>query len=330
MGPEDAQLDALADELYDVPPEEFTAARRRAQERVRAGGDRALAAAVGRLPRPSTAAWVCNVLARERRAEVAGLVELGGLLREAQEGLAGDQLRALDRQRSALLAALTRQAAALARERGHRVSAAVETQVTGTLRAALADPDAGAALLAGRLTTALSYSGLGTTGARPDLRVVPAPPPVHPRAADPRRQREEDRRREEARQQEEARRREEEARRAAEERRRREVDAARQALTEATALAEEAVAAAEEEQRRVDALGARRDELREEVAALAGELTRAEDAAARVAADLEQAERHRANARRAATRAATARDRARERLREVEEAGPAGVGGEAG
>ncbi|WP_158580070.1 hypothetical protein [Geodermatophilus marinus] len=324
MDAEDAQLDALADELYDVPPEEFTAARRRAQERARTGGDRALAAAVGRLPRPSTAAWVCNLLARERRAEVEGLVELGGLLREAQESLAGDQLRALDRQRAALLAALTRQAVALARERGHRVSGAVETQVAGTLRAALADPDAGGALLVGRLTTALSYSGLGTTGTRPDLRVVPAPPAARP-AAPRRRVRQQEARRREA-EAREAEVREAEARRVAEERRRRELDAARRALAEATALAEETAAAAEEEQRRVDALGARRDELREEVAALAGELARAEEAAARVAADLERAERHRATARRAATRAATARDRALERARAVEEGGPAGAG----
>src|ERR671920_139381 len=75
----------------------------------------------------------------------------------AQESLAGDQLRVLDRQRSQLLTALTRQAAALARENGIRVGGTVETQVADTLRAAMADPEAGEALLSGRLTGAMSY-----------------------------------------------------------------------------------------------------------------------------------------------------------------------------
>ncbi len=316
-------LDEVADELYAVPPDEFVALRKQRQDDARAAGDRTLAREIGALPKPTAAAWVCNLLVREQRAQIKGLVELGDLLRQAQESLAGDQLRALDRQRSQLLTVLTRQATALAREHGARVGSTVETQVADTLRAAMADPEAGEALLSGRLTGAMSYSGLGTTGTRPVLRLVP-PRPDRPRetsrarggTAPARRSREEDARRAA---EEEARRREEEAHRAAEERRRRELAEARAAAQEATALAAEAVAAAEEERHRVDDLDARRADLQARVEELADELARTEQEAAATAEELGRAERHRRTAERHATEAAAARDRALATLRALEE-----------
>ncbi|PWW23388.1 hypothetical protein JD79_02562 [Geodermatophilus normandii] len=169
-------LEEVAGQLYALPPEGFVAARTEAARRARAAGDRALAREIGALGKPSTAAWACNALVQEAPDEIAGLVELGDLLREAQQTLAGDELRQLGTQRSRLLSALTRQARAVAARRGHPLSDAVADQVEETLRAALADPDAGEALLAGRLTAPLSTRGLGF-GSRPDLRVVPPPRP---------------------------------------------------------------------------------------------------------------------------------------------------------
>ena len=316
-------LDEVADELYAVPPDEFVAVRTQRRDDARAAGDRTLAREIGALPKPTAAAWVCNLLVREQRAEIEGLVELGGLLREAHENLAGEQLRALDRQRAQLLTALTRQATALAREHGMRVGGTVETQVADTLRAAMADPEAGEALLSGRLTGAMSYSGLGTTGSRPALRLVPPRPepredPARSRGgtAAARRRREEDAR---WAAEDEARHREEEARRAAEERRRRELQEARAAAEEATALAAEAVAAAEEERHRVDDLDARRADLQARAEELADELARTEEEAARTAEELKRAERHRRTAERHATEATAARDRALAALRALEE-----------
>jgi hypothetical protein len=306
-------LDEVADELYAVPPEEFTALRKQRQDDARADGDRVLAKEIGGLPKPAAAAWVCNLLVRDHRDEIEALVELGGLLREAQDNLAGDQLRALNRQRSQLLAALTRQASALAREAGRPVSSSVAGQVEDTLRAAMADTDAGEALLTGRLTSPMSYSGLGTTGTRPALHLVapsraekaerPAPP-ARPRAADAAERR---------------RQREEEARRAAEERRRRELEEARRAVEEATAVAAETRAAAEEERRRVDDLDAQRADLQARVEELADELARAERAAAENAEELKRTERHRRTAERQATEAAAARDTAVAALQALEE-----------
>src|SRR3954454_22799973 len=179
------ELDEVADELYEVPPDDFIALRKERQDAAKAEGDKALAKDIGALPKPSAAAWVSNVLVREQREEIENLVELGQMLREAQESLAGDQLKALDVQRRQLVSALTRQARALAAERGHPVSTAVATQVEETLRAAMSDPDAGRALLTGRLTSPMSYSGMGTTVSRPDLRLVrpPRPEPTEKKSA---------------------------------------------------------------------------------------------------------------------------------------------------
>ncbi|MGY1742550.1 MULTISPECIES: hypothetical protein [unclassified Blastococcus] len=313
-------LDDVADELYAVPPEEFVAARTALVDDARAAGDRALARTIGALPKPSTAAWVVNVLVRAHRDEIEALVELGGLLRDAQDSLAGDQLRALNAQRGQLLSALTRQAAARARERGHAVSTAVAGQVEDTLRAAMADPEAGEAVLAGRLTSPLSYSGMGgVTGIRPQLRVVPDPAPAPAGRARPkrgedatdRRAREEQRRRE----------REQEARRAAEEKRRRELAEAREEAAAAAALAEETAARAAEERDRAGELDERHERLQARVDELTAELARVEEEAGEVAAVLRRAERHRTTAERQARDAAAARDRAEARVRELEEDG---------
>ncbi|HEY4605800.1 MAG TPA: hypothetical protein VIH08_15835 [Blastococcus sp.] len=243
-------LDEVADELYEVPPEEFIALRTARQEEARADGDKVLAKAIGALPKPSTAAWVSNLLVRAQRPEIEGLVELGGLLREAQQNLAGDAMRALSSQRSQLLGALTRQASALARARGRRVSSSVADQVEETLRAAMADPEAGEALLTGRLTSPMSYSGLGTTVSRPDLRLVRPPagdrtPPKRPGRPASTEQRPSADERKRARDRER-----EAARRAAEAQRRRELEEARRAAEEAAARAEDAQAAAEDEDER--------------------------------------------------------------------------------
>ncbi len=310
------ELDDVADELYAVHPEEFVTARSARVEEARAAGDRALAKEVGALPKPSTAAWVVNVLVRAHRDEIEALTELGALLREAQDSLAGDQLRALNTQRGQLLSALTRQAAARARERGHAVSTSVAGQVEETLRAAMADPEAGEAVLSGRLTSPLSYSGLGgVTGVRPQLRVVREPAAAPPRrrrepAGDgDRRSREEERRRE----------REEAARRAAEERHRRELAEAREEAAAAAALAEETAARAAEERDRAGELDERHEQLRARVEELTAELARAEEEAGEVAAELRRAERHRTTAERQARDAAAARDRAQARVEELEE-----------
>ncbi|MDP9390433.1 MAG: hypothetical protein M3P89_03400 [Actinomycetota bacterium] len=281
-------LDEVADELYALPPEEFIPARKAREDEAKADGDKALAKEIGSLPKPSTAAWVCNLLVRHEPDEIGGLVELGTLVREAQESLAGDRLRALDVQRRQLVAALTRQARSLAYQRGHSVSTAVATQVEETLRAAMADPQAGEALLSGRLTSPLSYSGMGLGEQRPHLRVVPPPraqkpaKPVKPAKPSARSGSAEERRR-----------REDEERQAAEEKRRAELAEARRAAEDAEAAAEEAAEAAEAERARADELAAREEELTDRIEYLTRELARLREESSAVGADLARVERRR-------------------------------------
>jgi len=172
----EAALDEVADELYALPPEDFTAARAARVKAARAAGDRALATAIGTLRRPTTGAWVVNTLARERADRLAELLDLGEQLRAAQERLVGAELRRLSEQRREVVAGLTREAAELATARGHRPSDAVAREVETTLDAALADEAAGAAARSGRLTTALAYAGMGPV----DLEGAVATPPRAP------------------------------------------------------------------------------------------------------------------------------------------------------
>lgn len=154
-------VEQVADELYGVRPDEFVPARSDHVKRARAAGDRALAADITALRKPSTAAWVVNLLVRRARDQVEGLLDLGESLRTAQAALAGEQLKELGRQRAQVVAAMAREGRRLAREAGHPVSSGIEEEVMETLRAALADPRAAQAVRTGRLTTSLSYSGLG-------------------------------------------------------------------------------------------------------------------------------------------------------------------------
>ena len=115
------QLEEIADELYGLLPEEFTAARDRHTAELRADGDRELSVEVKALRRPAVAAWLVNAMQRHRGDEVEALLALGDALREAQSSLDADQLRELNRRRQDVLGALGRQARVLARQLGRPV-----------------------------------------------------------------------------------------------------------------------------------------------------------------------------------------------------------------
>jgi hypothetical protein len=176
-----AGIESIADELYGLPPEEFTAARTRYEKEAKAAGNRDEAARIHALAKPSVTAWLANQLVRSHRSELEPLIELGGALREATRDLAGDQLRALSRQQHELMYALVQQARALARGAGRKVSEDVARALEETLRAALADEQAASLLLAGHLTEALHSSefdpgfgfGSGSGSGGLDAKVIP-------------------------------------------------------------------------------------------------------------------------------------------------------------
>lgn len=154
-------LDTVAGELYGLPPEEFTSARDARAGEARKAGDRELAAAIKKLRRPTAAAWLANLLVRERGEQISGLLDLGGQMRQAQADLAGNDLRRLSQQRRQVVAALVDDARHLAGGRGRPLSEATARELEATLDAAIADAGAAAELRRGRLAAALRYSGFG-------------------------------------------------------------------------------------------------------------------------------------------------------------------------
>ena len=151
------ELTALADALYAVPAEEFTAERNRAAKDC---GDKELAAQVKKLKKPSVAAWAVNLLVRREADQITSVLELAESLRAAAEALDGDELRALTRQRRQLTNALATTARSLARDAGVRLTGAVVDQVEGMLTAAMLDPVAAQVVRTGRVVTAFTSTGV--------------------------------------------------------------------------------------------------------------------------------------------------------------------------
>ncbi|MGA8679033.1 MAG: hypothetical protein WB592_01035 [Acidimicrobiales bacterium] len=155
-------FDHIVEELYGLPPAEFTSKRDAYASQARRSGEQGLAASIKSLKRPTTSAWLANRLVRERRQKVVSLIELGAALRQAQASLAGGELRRLSQQRRQVVSDLAKAARQLAIDLGQQVSAATDAELETTLEVALADPSAGDTLLSGRLTAALKPSVLGS------------------------------------------------------------------------------------------------------------------------------------------------------------------------
>lgn len=171
------QLADIADVLYAVPPTGFIAAR---GEQVRAlADDRDLAARVKELRRPAPAAWVVNLLVRERREDVEELLALGGELRAAQAALDRTEITRLAKSRRAAVTSLARAGASLADDAGQKATPAILDAVAATLDAGLADPEAADAIRTGRLTRALQTIGFEPV----DLAEAVAVPEAGSRAA---------------------------------------------------------------------------------------------------------------------------------------------------
>ena len=154
-------LEQVADQLYSIVPDDFVAARDDAVRQARADGNAPLATALAKLRRPTQGAWLANLLVREHVGQMTQLVELGSALREAQSSLDGDAMRELARQRQQVVTGLVAVARRTAAGQGHPVGVSAAAELESTLVAALADPDAARQMLAGRLTSSLSYAGLG-------------------------------------------------------------------------------------------------------------------------------------------------------------------------
>ncbi|MFF7263983.1 hypothetical protein ACFZCL_27440 [Streptomyces sp. NPDC008159] len=178
--PDGPDVETVLDELYVTPPSDFVGRRevRAAAARTSGRGDDARAIRGAR--RPTLAAWAANLLLRSRPEESRQFLELGESLREAYRTLDPGGLKELSDQRRRVVAALSREAAGLARTAGQPLSGSVLQEVESTLRAVLADADAARRWSGGRLETALAppstfSSGTEPAAAAPTTEKRPAP-----------------------------------------------------------------------------------------------------------------------------------------------------------
>jgi hypothetical protein len=156
-------VDKQLDRLYGVPPEEFVGERRRIERELREEDRRGEADEVKALAKPTTAAWVVNQLAREKKADVDRLLAAGERLRTAQRAaVAGKGASKFDHAREEEAEArrgLTDAAASLLEEQGRKASRQMLDQVDQTLRAAAVLDEGRELLAAGRLVRELETGG---------------------------------------------------------------------------------------------------------------------------------------------------------------------------
>jgi hypothetical protein len=177
-------VEQAADELYGLPPGDFTSARDERAKELR-GDDREAANAVKALRKPTVAAWALNQLARRRTKELKELLRAGEQLRSAQEKLlaGGDRsgfqsAAAAERDQ---VAKLTADALSLAAEAGER-GAGLDQKIAATLHAAALDEETASELQAGRLTKEREaiggFGGMELGAAAPSARPPANEPPA--------------------------------------------------------------------------------------------------------------------------------------------------------
>lgn len=166
------------DGLYELDPEEFVPARDAIVRELKKT-DKAAAAEVAKLRRPTVAAYGINVVARAHPKQIGALLTAGERLRDAQQkALRGDAgaLRKATEERRAAVAAV---AALVAEVLGDRAGAQAGA-VSATLEAATVDEDVAELVRAGRLdkerSAARAGFGFGDVG---DW----TPPPPRPKPA---------------------------------------------------------------------------------------------------------------------------------------------------
>ena len=158
------------DQLYGTRPEDFTALRTKLVAAAKKRGDADGAKVIAAARRPTTAAWVVNALVRSDDSARTRLADLGERLRAAHASMDGARIRELSAVQRKLIDELVR--AGLVATELADPSAALRDDVTGTLQAAIADPEVAARL--GTLAKPERWSGFGQFGASSATVAKPA------------------------------------------------------------------------------------------------------------------------------------------------------------
>ena len=150
------------DDLFKLPPVEFTAARNALAARLKKAGDAAAADRVKTLGRPSISAWIANQLYWRHRKAFDRLLAAGDQFRKAQAaqlaGKPGDLRGSLDARRETL-SELTKHAAEILRATGHPPSPDTMRRVMTTLEALATYGEQPDAPQPGRLTADVDPPG---------------------------------------------------------------------------------------------------------------------------------------------------------------------------
>jgi hypothetical protein len=143
--------------LYQAPHESFVAERRRLSAELKAGGDKATAAQLAKLARPSTSAWAVNQLWWHARQHFEELFETAGQLRAGKLAASGAHRQAL--------AKLSARARKLLADSGHAASEGtlrrVEMTLSGLAAAGSFDPEPAGALTKDRDPPGFEAFGIG-------------------------------------------------------------------------------------------------------------------------------------------------------------------------
>jgi len=169
------------DRLFEVPLDEFVAARDQLARELRKEGKDEQAAEVAALRKPTVPVWAVNQLARRRRRDVDLLLDAGHRLRAAQAEADPERAReafanARDAEREAMRR-LRAGAEELLAERGGASDAMIE-RVLATLRAAAVTEEGRELLARGRLTEELQTTGFEVAASLvPKRKATPAKRP---------------------------------------------------------------------------------------------------------------------------------------------------------
>ena len=163
--------------LYQLPPDEFVAGRSTLVKQLKAAGEKEAAADVGRLKKPTVAAWALNQVRRLDPDALADFEASVARLRDVQDkAVGGDRtvdLRSAVADRREHAARVVQAAGRALREIG-RDPDQQQAAIGATVEAAAADPSVEELLHDGRLTTDRSAPGFDPTawaapvGPRPD------------------------------------------------------------------------------------------------------------------------------------------------------------------
>jgi hypothetical protein len=164
-----APLPDAADELFDLDPSRFVAARDALARDLKARGEVAAADAVKALRKPSVAAAALNRVARDEPGLVQSVMEATAAVAKAQAA-GGDALREAGRTRRAAVQQLVSRASSIS-------GAAHRDAISGTVEATAVDGEVAELLRAGRLTRDMAAPGAFDLTGVPERATSPARKP---------------------------------------------------------------------------------------------------------------------------------------------------------